>query len=175
MRIILGICLLIALVNVSCGGMKVSSAQKAGKHYESFYTGVGGVQYFIKPITFNSTTTDNYLKSDIVFRVNENELDSGTVNISIFTESVINRKPEISFFISGKEYPSTLRETFYQERESKMVITRSSYRSDKNEVYDFVKAPIDSMGVYSNGAVEYFTPKKKTQKILGSIAQKLIL
>ncbi len=165
---------LIALTLYSCGGMKMSGAQKAGKYFESFYTGENGVQYFIKPLIFESTTSKEFLEIDALFRINDNPLDSATFNVSINSNEVIERNSDLILHLKGETYKASYSELFYQERENKFVLTRNSYKTESEIAYDYVKQPIDSVEIKSNGVSLIFIPSKKTKKALGYVSDKLI-
>ena len=160
---------------VSCSTMKPSTGGKAGKYYESFFTGKTGVQYFIKPIRIDSAEKNSFMECDIVFRINDNMDDSATMNISFYSQDVISKKPDVSFFTNGKAHSASFYQTFYQERVGKLVITRCSYKSYREDIYQFIKAPVDSIMISEgiNTLETFYTPKKTAKKLV-SIKNKLI-
>lgn len=68
---------------VSCFAVKPTTSKYGGKHYETFFVGDEGTQYFIKPISFENRQSNEKLICDITFRYNTQLIDSAVINFSV--------------------------------------------------------------------------------------------
>ena len=91
----LGVIIFVSVALSSCFSVKPTSQKSSKKLVETFYVGIEGTQYFIKPLTYQVEDSKEELEIDCIFRYKTklSDSDSASINFSTYTN-----EPLKSFF-----------------------------------------------------------------------------
>lgn len=95
--------------------------------YENFYTGDEGTQYFIKPITFKNSKSEELI-IDIIFRFNQTitKEDTARINFSIKSNSLVKEVDSLTLANKEISFKGDDIERLFMERDNKQSLSRFS-------------------------------------------------
>jgi len=174
--ILFSLFLCVFLLLISCGGIKPGGGKSGKILYETFYVGEQGMQYFIKPLVFESK--DSELLLDITFRYKDKVQDSATLNFSVKGKDLI--KQIDTFIISTTTNDSIFSvqsdkiEYMFAERKKDEYVSRFSTKMPLIEIQKLFKnstwkATIKSKEIPTKQYVSISSTQKKIQKLNQSI------
>lgn len=169
-----GCIVLTLLFLIGCGGLKPVGAGKSGGLYETFYTGETGMQYFIKPLEFESLDTKESLLLDIVFRENEIATDSALVNISVFTTAKFSPGGNVTATTPKGQITFDFERVIFKEKLKNFYEVRLGTKCSPKEIREFIKGDIELLSVMSDQMKYSFQPTKKTKKSLSKISASVV-
>ena len=159
----------------SCGGIKPSGTKSASSLYETFYVGEAGIQYFIKPLRFESATKSS-VETDFTFRVKKEiqPRDSVIVNFSLFSSKVIKEIDSLVIQSNGKRCVLPYKEYIYTEKEGNLFVSRFSTKGKLSSLETvFQDANWEILLYSSETKKEKFNISNKTEKKIMKINSNL--
>lgn len=159
----------------SCGGIKLSGAKSASSLYETFYVGEAGIQYFIKPLRFESVEKSS-IETDFTFRVKKEiqPTDSVTVNFSLHSSKIIKNIDSLVIYSNGKRCILPYKEYIYTEKKGDSFVSRFSTKGELSSLETVLKNSDWKVLLYiTNKESETFNTTKKTQNKITKINDNL--
>lgn len=157
---------------ISCGGIKPAGGKSGKNLYETFYVGEEGMQYFIKPLPFESKNSELFL--DITFRHKDKVQDSATINFSIKGKDLIKQIDTLTLFTVTNNIafslPSSKIEYMFSERQKDDYVSRFSTKMPLIEIQKLFKnsewkAILKSKEISTKEYVSTSSTQKKIQKL----------
>jgi hypothetical protein len=143
------------------------STKSAAKFYESFLTGNGTIQYFIRPIHFYND--DSYLLLDITFRYKSIASDSVSINISFFDKIAINKVNSITLYADSVKLNLGKVSTMFVQAEGKKYHHRYSTKITSEGFKNIFSNNNWKISVVSEKGILDYEINKKTKKIIGKL------
>lgn len=173
--IILG-CTLIVLQ--ACFSVKPAATGSAGSAYESFFVGEEGVQYFIKPLVFKASKSNNEIHTDFTFRYKDSirQDDSVTVNYSIYSSEIVNDLSYLAFNSGDKKISTTQTKRLFAEKRNKQFVSRFTSRIALSDM--IVALRNDEVVFYThhtNNSIHEYKPTRKTRRALERLNNNLFV
>lgn len=164
--VLLNIVLVISLSG--CGTLKPQAGKSSGKHFETFFTGESGTQYFIKPLRFEAQD-DGYLYADFTFRSKQINQDSAILNFTI-SQSVQIKQCD-SLRLEHPQFGTTSAPfTFmFSSRSKNLINNRFSGKLPVDLLKTLFENPEWTLTVYSPQGNFTFKPSTKTSKRIASV------
>ncbi|MEL0651389.1 hypothetical protein V6246_08140 [Algibacter sp. TI.3.09] len=153
---------------ISCVSVKPTSSKSAKNLYETFFTGEEGTQYFIKPLKFESNSSD-LLYLDITFKHKKIIKDSGTLNFSVLNNNAFNDID--SLIITNGETPKTIKDInfLFSEKTNKEYKSRFSGKLPLEQVKSLFINPNWKLTLYKKENKTEFIASKKSKKSIGKL------
>ena len=139
----------------------------ANNLYESFYTGDAGTQYFIKPITFKNSNSEELI-IDIIFRFNQsitNE-DTARINFSIKSNSLVKEVDSLTLANKQISFKGDDIERLFMERDNRQYLSRFSSSAPLG--------PLSKLFISDQWTIEAFYENKKSSFFPTSPTQRKI-
>lgn len=111
------------LLTAACAGTKQKARKGNAQCFESFYINDSTMQYFIKPITFNSN--DKQIIIDFTFRKSGNTFSKVTTNFTYLTEAKADLT-NLYIACDSVTYKADNKKPLYKERNKKTIKYRYS-------------------------------------------------
>ena len=147
----------------ACIGIKPANSSKANRYFETFYVGDEGIQYFIKPISFDGVDKSS-LKGDFNFRTKGDSTSEVIFNFSILgqtfyksIDSIVLKNP--SFKTTA--YGITLT---YNESGKQYVSRFTSNISGGKDIVQLFESPDWEIHVYNDAKRSTFTSSSRKTK-----------
>ena len=152
-----------------CSSMKKGRGLNNSKLVKTFYVGDEGIQYFFKPLEFKDD--NGRLEMDFTFRHRKELVDSATVNLTIYDETVY--KELSSIILNNNEHSHEISgiDLMYNEASSSEFISRFSIKIP----LDFLKLLFDDnqwqvkVNAKDISEVRVYLPSNKTAKSIDII------
>ena len=162
------------LFSTSCLSIKPTATKTKSSSMETFFVGDDGLQYFIKPMCFQ-TNTQNKCYLDITFRHKNKIKGDAIANISFQTDSPINTINQIK--ISNSLYEIVLDdiECMFVQNKKKQVVSRFTTKIQNTDISKLFENEDWMIHVSITNSNQIFKPIKKTQKTIKTINQTLFI
>lgn len=159
--------LLIVPALTGCFSVKTSSSKSNPAVYQTFYVGDAGMQYFIKPLTFEEENGHNErLHVDFTFRYKTEIKDSATINFSIESSAILKSANRI--VIKGVDYETVSSKAVlvFNEKRKDIFVSRFTAKVNLKELALTLNStdPTKILATADTGHI--YLPTKKTKRHL---------
>jgi hypothetical protein len=142
-------------------------ATKSGKnHFETFYVGAEGTQYFIKPLAFSKTTTGEDLLVDFTFRYRDVVSDTAILHISLHGPDIIRTVDHISFATHAMKVRISPVELMFNETGKEGFHSRFECFMSLSDLNRLFSDPDWRIVVCGSGPCSEYEATDKTRKII---------
>lgn len=157
----------------SCSMFRASSKKSAKKHYESFFVGEQGTQYFIKPINFQDSLSEENLSLDFTFRYYNQIKDSVIINFDLKGKSIYKQLEEVNF--SNKNIQLSVKpiQLLFNEKHKKDFRSRHTMKIALKDLKNMYEDPNWKISILNSNQWKNYFPTKKTKRIVNIINQDL--
>ena len=146
-----------------CFNVKPSTPSAASHLYETYYAGDQGIQYFIKPMSFENVHREFFVL-DITFRYKKVLKDSATINFSVLSR---NHVPGIDSIRINNTVLIKEIGYLYAENYRSGFLHRGTFKMPQADVSKLFDNNRWNIVVYQkNGVGNYRTTRKTAKKIL---------
>lgn len=152
-------------------------AVKSGKNlYETFFVGVDGTQYFVKPFDFVNTSHKEDLQMDITFRYKNVVKDSATINMSIIGKEMTKSLTNLSVKSGDFTVNCPRVKLLFNEKKGDSFHSRFSTKcalSDLDNLFrndSWLISSLNDKGVAGN-----YKPSKKAKKIINKLNEQVFV
>ncbi len=153
------------LLASSCSIIKPNTIKSGKRHYETFYVGDEGTQYFIKSLVFESITRE-YSELDFTFRYQNELKDSATINISIYSDNIFRNIDSLRLYNGVDLYVLKKMNLLFTDRYKTMYKSRFSGKLSPVALRNMFLYNNWELHLYSNSInIQYSTPKNTRKKI----------
>lgn len=165
--------LLIAIIGVTgCVSVKPSTTKSGKNLYETFYVGEEGTQYFIKPMSFESSksNSEEKLLLDFTFRYKDQIKDSTILNLSIKGNLLYKKIDRMTIKNTNTDIEIKSVELLFNEKKSKEIVSRfttSTSLLELKELFDQSSWQV-SIFTYDNKEL-LFQPSRKAEKSIQTL------
>lgn len=124
----------LAIIQTGCLMIKPGSVKSGKNLYQSFYMGKEGMQYFIKPLHFESDKSGK-VSMDFTFKYAQRLEDSVVINFSIYNREKIFKNLDL-YTIKNNAYQLNIvnAKLLYNERREKGYLSRFSAKATQKEL-----------------------------------------
>ena len=148
----------------SCLGVKPGGVKSGKKLYETFFVGIDGTQYFIKPLLFCNQSTEE-IKIDFTFRYKSEIKDSAIVNISFFSKDLFKNNKGFKIINDIDTVAISKMEYLFSERNKKFYISRFSCKISLLDLKNIFQRSNWKLLFLKNDVVDYYSTKATKNKI----------
>ncbi len=166
--------LVLSLVVSSCFSIKQNFNKGAKEHYEAFYVGDEGTQYFIKPLKFKKQNGEELLL-DVTLRKKNKVTSSPTLNMSIMSDSYIKKINQIEFINDDITISSEQIKLLYNELDGNEYVSRFTNTVSPDNISELFSQKNWKIKIYLNDAKIIYKATNKTSRIIGKLNHKLFL
>ena len=175
-RIILYLPLIIICFSfISCLSLKNSTSKSGKKNYESFYVGEEGNQYFIKPISFINSQTDELILVDFTFRFKNEIKDSAIINFSIVGPTIYKNIDQLILSNKLMSIKSSNVMPIFHEKNGKNYVSRFTAKIPLSELKDIYNNNEWIFELITKELVLKLTPLNKTKKIIKNLKENIFV
>lgn len=160
---------LISIGAYSCVPNKRTAAKSGKNHFESFYAGENGMQYFIKPILMKNTDKEEFLTADFTFRHRNESTDSVTLNFSIEGPELYKKIDSLQISSGATSIASHRIGLLFSERTGKGFVSRYTAKVSLNEVQRLFGNQTWDCVVHIKGSSSSYLPTPKSERKISAI------
>ena len=131
------------------------------------------MQYFIKPLWFESKETKEELLADITFRYRDEVKDSVTLNFSVLGPRLYKEIDSLKMAKEEFELQCKKIKRMFNEKEKKNNVSRFTCKAALKDIMEAFKSDHFSFILYIQGEKLSFTAPAKTRKAIRSIHEGL--
>ena len=153
-----------------CLTVKPSTKKGRGKLYESFYVGEEGLQYFVKPLTFESQDGTQLLM-DISFRHKADFVDSAIVNFSLFGEKLSKQVESVEVKSGSGIFTLTNAQLLFVEKEKGMIESRFTSKANPDNLSQTFSNGSWQIKVNSPKGEDVFLPINSSRKAIAILSE----
>ncbi len=159
---------LLCFLSVGCGMLKPASTKTGKNLYETFFVGEEGVQYFIKPLTFENLEEEQ-LNIDMTFRY-KNEV-KGKSDIKMFVLSDKVYKKMDSLLINNGQTQKIIKEVdfMFSEKTKKGFQSRFSTKISLADLQELFKGADWTIEAHQGNQKNTFKTSLRTQKAINKL------
>ncbi|TAF67540.1 MAG: hypothetical protein EAZ55_04295 [Cytophagales bacterium] len=151
-------------------------AQNPSDLYETFFIGERGLQYFIKPISFEDNLAKTTLEIDITFRYKNEIKDSATVNFFLISKEVIKQIDSLHIINPiGRIQTKNIQFLFVEKRKDLFYSRFTTQYSLKDICEIFKNQDWLIIGYFTNKTSRKFQPSAKTLKNLAKVNKSIFV
>lgn len=167
-RIILPL-LFVSVVISGCFSVKPGSGTPGTKHYQTFYIGEAGIQYFIKPLEF--TSGDESVIVDFTFRYKDSVQGFATANYSIWSKEKIRKSNGLALVHGNETYHADSLDLMFRKTVRSYFVSRYSCKIPVREFVTFMNGNEWAIKTSYEGEDHLFMPSGKTKKTIPKLQQ----
>lgn len=159
--------LTLSILQAGCLMIKPGSVKSGKNLYQSFYMGKEGMQYFIKPLHFESGKSGR-LSMDFTFKYAQRLEDSVVINFSIYNRDKVYKMLDL-FTIKNSQYQLNVAKAklLYNERREKGYLSRFSAKATQKELRELFRNADWKIFIDN----QTHTPSHKTHKKINKLNQ----
>ncbi len=150
------------ILMTSCLSEKNGSSKSGVNLFETFFVGEDGIQYFIKPLTFNDYNK-NRLILDITFRYKDKIKDSVFVNISFLNTEIIRDIDSIRLSNNTATIVSKNIKYLFTERKQSKFNSRFTTKNPLLDIYRLFDNENWTITVYNKKTNSKYYSSKNTK------------
>ena len=165
----IGIVLLLAF---GCTGIKPTSSKANSKFYETFYVGDDGLQYFIKPLEFTASKSEQIFM-DFTFRYKRGVNSMATINFTQFSQVNLQQIDSIEINSLAKSMLVKQVSHMFTEKEKDGVSSRFTFQiplRDLNALFSDVNW---SVAILGETFEQNYKPEDKSRKIMKGLKSQI--
>ena len=151
-----------------CLSINLAGVKSSGKLYETFYTGDGGTQYFIKPLPFKNEAKER-LKIDLTFRNGGKIEDTVIVNLSLFNKGLLKKIDSLSIDNGSFNLVIKSIHNLFREKNKDQFVERFTAIAALPGLTELFKKNKWNIRIYSQDSLIQYTTPGATQKKLGKL------
>ena len=156
-------------VSIKPGGVK------SGKNlYETFFAGDDGTQYFIKPLSFKSQTS-NRLIIDFTFRYKDQLKDSAFVNMSFLNSELIRNVDSLKISNGSATIVLINLKSLFNEKIQAEYNSRYSTKGSLSEINQLFKNNDWTIKVYKQNIISNYNTPKDTRKKIDKLRDRIFI
>jgi len=151
-------------------------AVKSGKNlYESFYVGEKGMQYFIKPLNFETNQKEQSFVVDFTFQYKDDLNEEVTVNFSLFSDDKPVKPDSLLIKSKGNRITATKITSLYRQRKNGDFVSRYSSKAQLKNLHKIMGNNQWQVHVFESGTEVTYYPKRKTRKNIDKLYQNVFV
>ncbi len=167
--------LLLPLMFYSCFSIKPTATKSGKKHFETFYVGDEGIQYFIKPFLFQAEKPNESLALDFTFRYKNEVKDSATVNFSIKSTSINKNIDSLKLSSKNVEIKSDKINLLFNEKNKSDFISRFTTKLSLKEVKELFNESEWKIIIYNQDQSIKYKPHRKTIRVIQRLDNEIFI
>lgn len=167
--------IIISFFFFSCISLKSSKSSIGKKNYESFYVGEDGNQFFIKPVYFKNSQSNELILVDFTFRFKNEIKDSAVINFSIIGPNIYKNIERLLLSNTVMSIKTSTVNCLFHEKKGGDYISRFTAKvplSELKEVYNDNEWIFD---VTSKQIEVKFIPTNKTKKAIKNLKENVFV
>ncbi|MGB0985082.1 MAG: hypothetical protein ACPG19_13615 [Saprospiraceae bacterium] len=170
----LGVIIFVSVALSSCFSVKPTSQKSSKKLVETFYVGIEGTQYFIKPLTYQVEDSKEELEIDCIFRYKTklSDSDSASINFSTYTNEPLKSFNTVAFEKVVKTFDQV--DLMFVEKDNEYFKSRFTTKVSLIELKTFFESKSKEIKVDSDKVSIQFIPKKSTKKNMNVIRRDVL-
>lgn len=167
----------LAMVVLLCGCFSVKpSTNKSGKKYfETFYVGVDGSQYFIKPVRLFSDTKNQEVLLDMTFRYKDEIKDSAVVNFSVTSTTLIKSIDSLKLTNKVTNISTSEINLLFNEKNKTGFTSRFTTTLLLSKIKDMFDENSWQLTLQNDELTTSFKPSKKAAKAIIALKDKVFI
>jgi hypothetical protein len=155
--------------------VKPSTTKSGKKHFETFYFGSEGTQYFIKPLLFKNAISNENLLVDITFRYKNEIRESAIINLSIQSLDIYKHMDSIRLSNKMTNIKNDKVELLFNEKTRNGFLSRFTTKISLDHTKSLFNSDDWSFVLYHKGqSIEYKT-EHKTAKTINILRDKVFI
>jgi hypothetical protein len=166
--------LIFSFILTSCFSIKQNFQKSAKRHYEAFYVGYEGTQYFIKPLKFKKPNGEELLL-DITLRKKDKVTSSPILNFTILSNSYVRKIDKIQYINDDVSVKAKQIELLFNEKDGNEYVSRFSNSISSKNVAKLFGQENWKIKVYLNDTKIIYNASNRTSRIIEKLNQKLFL
>ncbi len=166
---------LILLLFSGCVSIKPSSPGSGKNHFETFYVGEAGTQYFIKPLLFVSEQPKDQLWVDFTFRYRNEIKDSVLMNFSIKGPSLYKTMDSLIIASKNIEVHSHRVDLLFNEKSRSGYNSRFTTTLGLNDTKELFQNYDWQLTLHNSGQVMRYASRKRTHKVIAKLKEKVFI
>lgn len=160
-----------SLLLVGCMSVKPGSTKSGKQYFETFYVGVEGTQYFIKPLLFENDEANKVLALDITFRYKDEIRDSAIVNFSIKSLEIYKSVDSLKITNSLMDIKSDNIDLLFNEKFSKGFVSRFTTKVPLDKMKKIFDNDEWELTIHNAAKSNTYKPHRKTQKAVNFLRE----
>lgn len=152
-----------SVVLTSCMSIKPGTEKSAKKLYETFFVGEEGTQYFIKPLSLESTDKNSSVNIDFTFRYKTTDTTVVTVNFEIFDKELIKTIDRFKIQCADKTIECIDNKLLFNERKKNAYVSRYSTTIKLSDLKSIMKNGDWTVSLFENKKSRTYISTRKTK------------
>lgn len=166
---------LVFYLSSACVSIKPAS-EKSGKNYvETFFVGEEGTQFFIKPIVFTCTESNEDIFLDFTFRFKDVIKDSATLNFSIEGTEMYRSIDSLRIFNDADTILCNQIFLMFNEKSRSGFASRHFAKFSLNELKAMFDNDSWGVTIYGQTAIRSFKPHKRTERAIKIVRDRVFV
>ena len=159
----------------SCLSLKNSTSKSGKNNYESFYVGEEGNQYFIKPISFIISQSDELILVDFTFRFKNEIKDSAIINFSIVGPTIYKNIDQLILANNLMSIKTSYVKPIFHEKNGKNYVSRFTAKIPLSELKEIYNDNEWKFELTTKDVVLKLSPSNKTKKIIKNLKENVFV
>ena len=166
---------LILILHNSCSSIKPTTTKSGKSYFETFYVGVDGTQYFIKPLSLKENTTKETLLVDITFRYKDQIKDSSIINFSIKSPTLYKSIKNLEITTKATNIKTNKVKLLFNEKSGDDFISRFTAKIPLNKTKEMFDHDDWTLTLHHPTQTKAYKTDKKTTKTIATLRKKIFI